>query len=200
MTRRETLLTLMSALLTAASSAAAGGSDPTLAAIGQPIRDGEAAAGVMLGEPEAAVMRTLGRRPDRRYDYYRKEEWRLDLWEVAPADREWIVVLDFVYLLGGTGVAAVRGAAMRRGAGPAPYSGRTQRGYGLFDGAARLRQLYGEPDAAFTFGPGDPSYLWYRRAGLVVRPEFQADYRVAHFVVLPRDLAAIEARRLVLAQ
>lgn len=199
MTRRETLLTLMSALLPAASPAAASGSDPTLAAIRQPIRDGEGAAGVMLGEPEAAVMRVLGRGPDRREDHP-EAELRLDLWEVAPADREWIAVLALAYLLGGAGVAAVRGAAMRRSAGPAPYGGRTQRGYGLFDGAARLRQLYGQPDADFTFGPGAPVYLWYRRAGLVVLPEIQADYRVAQFVVLPSDLTTIEARRLVLAQ
>ncbi|HEV8641982.1 MAG TPA: hypothetical protein VGV13_12855 [Methylomirabilota bacterium] len=168
-------------------------------ALQQPIIEGQAAAGIRLGDSESAAINRLGALPfktDQSLDGSRRDL----IYVIAPPSREWGVLMRLTFTLRQAGVEMIHLTVVRQAGVALPYTGRTSKGYQPGEPKDRLRILYGPPDEVITIPPGTAEFWWYKGVGLVVSPGEQTigDERQARLIVVKPHLSLAEVRELVL--
>lgn len=168
-------------------------------ALRAPIIEGQAAAGVRLGDDREKLARVLGEAKNvetlnlalvERYVYSR----------VDPSLRS-LTIISVTFTIGQRGADSIFLIDDRQAPSPFGYVGRTSKGYRMGEGVERLKQLHGEPDVVFKRPPMMRPYYWYRAKGLVVSPEAkETDYTEAQIVVVKPDITREELDRLIFPQ
>ena len=170
-------------------------------ALGQPLVEGESAAGIRLGDSEDAVVAAFG-------GASRPAEWlagghRKDLvYQLGEPSGDWDVTIRVTFTSAEMGVEAIQLIIGRRPSVASPYLGRTARGYQPGQPSEVARALYGSPDSMIVASPESVALWWYREGGILFLPgeTVGGNRNETRFIVLnpylsPDDLARLVAGR-----